>query len=367
MNVSFKEPRSVETTVESGLSGRAKSSHGGEDGRSSRAVVIGRAVFVASLFAVAALLGFLAHHYLHQAEEKLARLQYDSAANHAVNSLQRIARNKLYGASALAKVVANAVPNVEDWPLIHVPGFHEIANDIVPTSLVGGLSVAPIVTPDQVAAFETFAYETFAQQFPGEDVALSDFGTGIWDRDCNSDFEDGKCHDTTGDVDFDSPFQILTPKFLHSRGNHKLIMLNVHHEVVKGSVVDAGITCAMERAQMENPQDHHCQAVSEMVFSSKSGAGAFVVTPIYPDGLTVRPLLRALPHPRWSIVSGRLTFVLTVGRIHRLPALSSPSSTGMNSLRPYLMPIRREWTLFSPLTVMPIRTPSFMVKSSRLA
>jgi hypothetical protein len=284
-----KEPNSVETTVESDVSGRSRSRKGQGDGSSTRAVVVGRAVFVATLLAVAALIGFLAHHYLNEAENELDRVHYDSAANHAVNMLQRIARNKLYGASALSKVVSNAVPNLEDWPFIRVPGFHDIANDIVPTSIVGGLVVAPIVRPDQVAAFEDYAYATFAEQFPGEVVAQSDFGRGIWDRDCNSDFEDGKCHDTTGDVDFESPFQILTPKLLHSRGNHNLLMFNVHHEVVKGSVVDAGITCAFERAEKENPQDHHCQAVSEMVFSSRSGAGAFVVTPIYPDGLTVSP------------------------------------------------------------------------------
>lgn len=284
MAVFAKELKSVQSTVESAQTEQILQSY---NGNRSRAVGYGRVFFVGALMATAVVLGYFTEHFLHQAEEDTAHVRYESAVQHALDMTRTIASNKLLGASALAKVVEYAVPNVQQWPFITVPGFYEIANDIVPTSIAGGLSVAPIVLPEQAPAFEAFAYDFFDKQFPGETVE-SDFGKGIYARNCGSEFEDGRCHDTTGQVDFDTPMDILTPKFLHSKGNHPLLMYNVHHELVKGSVIDAGIQCGRDNELVENRANVHCQAVSEMVFSSKSGAGAFVVTPIYPDQKTVR-------------------------------------------------------------------------------
>ena len=283
---SNKESKSVQSsTVDSS---EAEQIHKSYDGNRSRAIGYGRVFFVGALMAAAAVLGYFTEHFLHQAEDEKAQMRYESAVQHALEMTRTIAKNKLHGTSALAKVVEYAVPNVQQWPFITVPGFFEIANDIVPTSIAGGLSVAPIVLPEQVPTFEAFAYDFFDKQFPGQHAAESDFGKGIYSRDCGSQFPDGKCHDTTGQVDFDTPMDILTPKLLHSKGNHPLLMYNVHHEVVKGSVIDAGIQCGRDNALVENRTNVHCQAVSEMVFSTKNGAGAFVVTPIFPDQKTVR-------------------------------------------------------------------------------
>ena len=158
--------------------------------------------------------------------------------------------------------------------------------------MVGGLSVAPIVTAEQAPAFEAFAYDFYAQQYPNE--TLANQGRGIFYRDCQDESGHENCHDITGAVDWDSPLaNMLTPKFLHSKGNHPLLLLNVHHEEIKGRVVDTGILCAQQKGGDD------CQAVSEMVFSSSRGAGAFLVTPITPDGYTV------------SVIDTQTTWVIT--------------------------------------------------------
>uniref|UniRef100_A0A7S3L1K4 histidine kinase n=1 Tax=Amphora coffeiformis TaxID=265554 RepID=A0A7S3L1K4_9STRA len=242
-------------------------------------------------------------HYLHRAEEDMAAAQFQSLAQPALQAVRRATLQKLYGSRTLAAVVAHAVPNASTWPFLYVPGFAAITTNLVPTQgqavskTSGGLSVAPIVTPQQAPAFEAFAYDYFAQEFgfnnninnnhTEDDLSLwPNQGRGIFYRDddkCRN--NNGRCHDTTGQVTWNTSLDqpILTPKFLHTQGNHPLLLLNVHADETQGRVVEAGIQCqSQQSSSSSSSSSQSCQAASEMVVSSTRGAGAFVVTPITP-------------------------------------------------------------------------------------
>jgi hypothetical protein len=79
---------------------------------------------------------------------------------------------------------------------------------------------------------------------------------------------------------------LLCPKFQHSKGNHKLLMMNVHGFEIQGLIIDTAINCTKTRALSENPKDIDCQSVSDLLPpkdpTAVTGPGAYVATPIYP-------------------------------------------------------------------------------------
>ena len=179
----------------------------------------------------------------------------------------------------MAKVAGYTWPNASSWPMNPVPGYYDIADSVVKTSIVGGLSLAPIVFPHQVEEFESMAY-AYYEELGYEDPAP--FG-GIWAKDIDG----NQYHDTTGEtLGYDSSRKILVPKFQHSKGNHKLLLMNVHGFKVQGLSIDAALDCGENvRAKAEDPLAINCQSTSDMVApkdpTDPKGPGAFIATPVY--------------------------------------------------------------------------------------
>jgi hypothetical protein len=204
----------------------------------------------------------------------------------ALEATTLLTQNKLLGAKTMARVAGYTYPNASSWPFTVIPGYYDISETVAATSIVGGLILAPIVKPEQVAEFEEMAYNHYTQQFPGEEVAISSFGKGIWVMNETVGSDDGKYHDISGVTNFSSKV-ILTPKLQHSKGNHKLLMMNVHGYEKQGLLIDSVIDCAEGvRAKSERPEEISCQAVSDLIPPKDptdiEGPGAYVATPIYP-------------------------------------------------------------------------------------
>jgi hypothetical protein len=259
----------------------------------SRAVGYGRVIFIMVLVFVAAILGFLGFYFLSETETNSAESQFITINERALNSAVGISRRKLLGGDAMAAVISNALPDAAPWPFVFVPGFNEIVDHVVPTSLSKGLNFAPIVLPEQAEAWEEFAQNTY-NDFFGEDVVErtgadhapgeSSFGFGIWAKDGKTNSSDGRFHDTTGETSWDSPNKILVPKLHHAFYNSPLLLFQVHFPKIHGQTIDGVIECSKIRAKSDDPKGINCGTISDFAFSNspEMGPGGLVVVPIYP-------------------------------------------------------------------------------------
>jgi hypothetical protein len=254
--------------------------------KQSRAVGLGRYVFIATLILVAALLGYGGHLLLTRAETNLAESQFITINERALSSAVGIAGRKLLGGDAVATFVGYALPDAEPWPFVFVPGYNDIVANIVPTSLSKGLNFAPIVLPEQAEAWEEFAYDYYDNFFPNGTSpapAISSFGKGMWAKDSSVNSSDHRFHDISGETPWGSPNKILVPKMHHSIYNSPLLQFQVHYPPIHGRTIDGVIECSKIRAKSDDPRSINCGTISEFAISNcQCGPGGLVVIPIYP-------------------------------------------------------------------------------------
>ena len=84
----------------------------------------------------------------------------------------------------MSQVAAHAAPFAALWPFVWVEGYWDIVENVLPTSCYTGIHLAPLVMPNESAAFEEYAYNKFRETF-GNDTDLgarSHFGEGIWGK-----------------------------------------------------------------------------------------------------------------------------------------------------------------------------------------
>lgn len=253
--------------------------------KQSKSVSVGRIIFIVFFLASAAIMGWLAFFLLTRTETELVNEQYASIMDSALSTCKRITDNKLLGATTMARVAGYTYPDSSSWPFVIVPGWYAISETVVATSIVGGLSLAPLVYPEDLPEYEEMAYKHYNEVYPNETAGISAFGKGVWSKDKSLGTEDDHFHDTTGETDF-SPYKLLCPKLQHSKGNHRLLMMNVHSFETQGLIIDTAINCTKTRALSENPKDIDCQSVSDLLPpkdpTAIKGPGAYVATPIYP-------------------------------------------------------------------------------------
>lgn len=283
-----------------------------QDKKSSRAVIIGREIFIIFILAVAGVFGYLAYHFLTGAEENLAAEQYMSVTAGALLNVRSLAENKLvHGTQIMAKHVGWTFPNASDWPFVWVPSYWDIMEEVLPTSIWSGVNLAPIVMPEQAAAFEDFAYGKFAETFGANTTmgATSHFGKGIWVQDkVRVNTSDHRYHDTTGIPIYEgSPYNYLAPKLQDGLVFTPYTMMNVHGFEVQGKSLDAVMNCSKVRKEnptnedfshpqgcsdsegvacAPNPKQFRCSALSGIVpakdIKDEHGIFGFIATPIYP-------------------------------------------------------------------------------------
>jgi len=255
----------------------------------SRAVWVGRTLFLLCLVSVATALGACAWYVLTGTENKLAEQQFESYAKRALLAARGSARRKRLGTISMASIVAQMSPDADVWPFITIPGFETIATNVIDTSDGRDMGLAPLVTPEQLADFENFIYDFYENKrnppFPNG-TAISSFGKGVWGVDPSLGTTDNRYHETDGTTDYGSPHKIFAPVIHHPAGNHPILLINSHFQKTRGEALDTIIDCSPMRAESDNPDSCTCGLMTDMLdlveAGNKPGPGALIFQPIYP-------------------------------------------------------------------------------------
>jgi signal transduction histidine kinase len=221
---------------------------------------------------------------------------YSTLSHAAVVLLQKSLERRFESAKAIASVFANVFWNADSWPFVYLYGYDEIVHNIQPSAVINS---SPLVRPDQVKSFEEFAYSWYARSYPNKSVAQSDFGEGIFALgDQSTCFTCGRYHDTTGAVNYDSPYQILVP-ILQGNVSSTAMMFNLHSDPTRGKAIDKVITCSEERRS----PNINCGAITVPTHALTTGEVTSVhYNPVYPAlNATVLTSVTAVTFP-WEQV-----------------------------------------------------------------
>jgi hypothetical protein len=161
MDLSVAVDRKADNTVSTFIASGNSHSTAAAGMNTSRAVWVGRVLFVAALGCVAAILGFLSYYFLTQSETVLAVSQFESIAGRALSASQEIVLRKRLGTISMASVIANALPDPKAYPFVFLNGYEEVSSNLIVTSSGRGMGFCPLVTPAQLEDFETFAYDFY--------------------------------------------------------------------------------------------------------------------------------------------------------------------------------------------------------------
>lgn len=253
----------------------------------ARTVWAGRVIFLLSLFIFATVLGYTAHFFLKGSETELAESQFESIADRALFTAHEITLRKRLGTISMATIAGNANPDPDQWPFVTITGYEDISSNIIETSDGREMGFCPLVTPEQLADFEDFAYDFFEssrrpETFP-EGTAVSSFGKGVWGMNPKLNTTDNRYHETDGNTYYGSPNKIFTPILQHNAGPHKALMINLRFEKTRGTVIDHVIDCVKQRNLTGEMLE--CGAVTDMLILTSQevepGPGALLIQPIF--------------------------------------------------------------------------------------
>ena len=213
--------------------------------RVTRTVTL-RTCFILSLATAAAVCGVVAFQVTDRLEQDIAVQTYESVAAMALLEATAITHRKQHGAELLSAVLGYAFPDSSQWPLVGLRGYTDIANKVAKLTNSAGHGFMAIVTPEQVPDFEAHAQKLYQDFEYPETAGWSDFGFGIYGRDPNSPWKDGRYHDTTGNTTYGSKNRILAPFLQHNNAfrNPNLLLMNIHQQKFRGLVLDDIIACA---------------------------------------------------------------------------------------------------------------------------
>lgn len=262
--------------------------------KQGRAMCTMRLVFLKLLAVVAITLGLGAFFVISKTEQELGDTQYEAMISRVVGLAVELVARRRVAIKSLAKIAASAFPTSALWPMVTIPAFEEISQELIATSGSYEFSFHPKVIPHSIspgeqAAFEKFAYNYFYNvrnpPFP-PGTAVHSFGRGIWKT-----LEDGRMpqvtssmrvHDTDGNTtSWRSPNKLLFPELQNSNAGvqGRLFLLhNVHSDSSKGRPIDQVIACT-ERRRTRNNSTIDCGAVSNIFSWNRL---SFLVQPIHP-------------------------------------------------------------------------------------
>jgi len=257
--------------------------------KTSKAVGLGRLAFVSCLSVVASVFAMSSYYFLKVAETKLAETQFESIADRALIEANGIALRKRLGTVTMATIAAQILPDADAWPFVTFPGFEKISSRLIETSSGREMGFVPLVTPEQLPDFETFAYNYYERgripPFP-EGTAGSSFGRGVWGVNDTLDTPDNRYHEADGITTYNSRYRVFAPILHHNAGAFPALMLNLHFQEDRGRAIDSMIECSEKRAISDNPNEFECGVLTDilMLTSQKQGTGpgALLLQPVYP-------------------------------------------------------------------------------------
>ena len=238
-----------------------------------------RLLFLLSLVGLAAVLGYATFRILTDAEERLAKEQFESIADRALDMSLDIALRQRQGLITLVSIVEQAYPNAEEWPFVQMKGFEVVSNNVILTSTGQAMGLLPVVKPDDLEEFQTFA----APLYPETGITTV---TGL-----DENFQ--RYNETDGVTHWGSPYRFLAPFLYHSRGP-LLFLANYHSIENRGRELDKIVECSEERSQdMRDNQNNddfipiECSSITDVIDLSQGRNPEYVPAavsyqPIYP-------------------------------------------------------------------------------------
>ena len=224
-----------------------------------------------SMVVLACGLGAGVFFFFRKQEVKLAEDQFTSIANRASHYAQHATQMKRGGVITMATMIGVAHPDAAEYPFVLVDGYDAISSGMLETIHSDSIGYAPIVTPEQLDAFEEFAYDAYENTFkyPNETI-FQDFGPGVWGKD----FLTGERHpeNRNGETYYKSSNRFYTPILQHSDGEESDGLLeNLHHGQIFGETIDSIIECSQGRTDTTT----ECGELSDLVLRSipKSNMG----------------------------------------------------------------------------------------------
>lgn len=275
----------------------------------SRSVWQGRVAFVLTLSSVALVFGLLAFYFWRKEEKTLAEKQFESIAERALLSAKAFFLRRRQVVVSLASLYEELHPNASAYPFVTVPGYRNVARNIMDTSSPSGsLIFLPLVLPEQLTAFEDFAYDYYESAGYPNGTAIEEdphfpnrpFGRGVTTTALYPNGTFYYIHDTEGRTFFNSPYRVFTPIFQYegpARVRYSFLMWNIHSAQTHGEAIDTVLDCAAEKMALED-DGTACTGLSHghRLPEPQSGTTT-LVHPIFPqsDPTTVRKTKGCLP------------------------------------------------------------------------
>lgn len=216
--------------------------------------------------------------FLTNTEKDLGETHFESIADRALDTALEIVLRKRLGTVSMASITSYQFPDTESWPFVIINGYEAISSNLIETSSGREMGFCPFVTPEQLPLFEEFAYEYYEEQFPSG-AATSSFGKGVFGVNPALNTTDKRYHETDGSTYYDSPNKVFAPILQHNLGNHPALMLNLHFQETRGTLIDNLITCSKTNYD-------ECTSITDMLILTSQevepGPGALIMQAIYP-------------------------------------------------------------------------------------
>mmetsp|Transcript_22058 Transcript_22058/g.41820 ORF Transcript_22058/g.41820 Transcript_22058/m.41820 type:complete len:208 (-) Transcript_22058:2443-3066(-) len=177
---------------------RRSHSSGGSASHRSRAVSVGKVLFTTTLLCFGTLLGYGSYQILRHKEREASDDQFMAITERALVQASESAQRMLLATATAASMVSKLLPDSEQWPLVYIPDFEELTQNMVRLSSPGiKIAFLPLVWPDRVEDFEDFAHRYYYEirdppfengtagygvlPHPSKERQQRHVGFGIWD------------------------------------------------------------------------------------------------------------------------------------------------------------------------------------------
>jgi hypothetical protein len=201
------------------------------------------------------------------------------------NGILQTAMNSLTTMNAIcahtAAIYSTEFPDPAMWPNVAHSRFGAMINPVVKSLHVKNINHIPLVLPEELQAFEDFAYDFFANDTESiPNLGVSPFGKGVWAVNTTT---DEKFHDTTGETAFNS-FSFLAPVFqvVNVAANSFVVMLNTHYDESRGRAIDACISCFYKRVRAGQSTEG-CGALTGFLFLLQDSVAQPAAILYYPE------------------------------------------------------------------------------------
>ena len=216
-------------------------------------------------------------------EKRLSESEFDAIRDSMGHTLTTKFQSHLDILLSLKASVGHECPHQSDWPncSVSILTYQRIFDPLMNIGNQRSLGYGPILSPDQVSAFEEYAYDFYESEgYP--DLGISDFGKGIYAND-----EDGnRYHDNEAPIH--GSHNILLPNFVAANieNNSKAIMLNIYSQESTYNGVDRSLNCSLESIPANNSACR-CYSISDVMWLIQDGGlfrpAAAIYYPLLPE------------------------------------------------------------------------------------